>query len=91
MAKYKNKNCYARKNKNGDIISYRFFYSGKEYISSKVKQYTKTWKVPSNLSAKEIEIERKKFEIEFIKDCEDKSKGIYVTDNNITFNEFSFD
>ena len=89
MAKLKNRNCYARKNKNGEIISYRFYYSGKEQFSGKKKQYTTTWKIPLNLTPKEIEIERKKFEIEFIKDCENKSKGIFVTDNNITFNEFA--
>ena len=33
--------------------------------------------------------ERKKFEIEFIKECENKSKGIFIADNNITFNDFA--
>lgn len=89
MSKQKNRNCYPRKNKNGEIISYRFFYSGKEQFSGKPKQYTKTWKVPFNLSQKEIEFERKKFEIEFIKECENKSKGIFIADNNITFNDFA--
>ena len=45
----KNKLCYPRKNKNGEIISYRFFYSGKD-ATGKPKQYTKTWKVPKGLS-----------------------------------------
>lgn len=89
MRKIKNKNCYARTNKNGEIISYRFFYSGKEAFTNKPKQYTRTWKVPKNLSNKEIELERKKAELKFIRECEEKSKGVFIQDNNITFKDFS--
>lgn len=85
----KNKLCYPRKNKNGEIISYRFFYSGKDATTGKPKQYTKTWKVPKGLSHKQVELERKKAEIDFIKESEKKSIGIFVQENNITFGEFS--
>lgn len=89
MLKVKEKNCYPRKNKKGEIISYRFYYYGKEQFSGKPIQYTKTWKIPFNLSPKEIELERKEFEIQFIKECENKSKGVYINDCYITFNEFA--
>lgn len=85
----KTKLCYPRKNKNGEIISYRFFYSGKEPLTGKPKQYTKTWKVPKGLSHKQTELERRKAEIEFINECEKKSNGIFIQENNITFEEFS--
>ena len=89
MSKNKNKNCYPRHNKNGEIISYRFFFSGKDFYTGKPKQYTKTWKIPIGLNNKEIEFERKKFEYEFYKECEKKSLGTFIQDNNITFEEFS--
>ena len=89
MSKNKNKNCYPRHNKNGEIISYRFFFSGKDFYTGKLKQYTKTWKIPIGLNNKEIEFERKKFEYEFYKECEKKSLGTFIQDNNITFEEFS--
>lgn len=81
--------CYPRYNKNGVIVSYRFFYNGKDSYTGKPKQYTKTWKVPKNLSNKEIELERKKVELEFIKESEKKSLGTYIQESNITFGEFS--
>lgn len=89
MSKNKNKNCYPNYNKKGEIISYRFFFSGKDFYTGKAKQYTKTWKVPIGLNNREIEIERKKFEFEFYKECEKKSLGTFIQDNNITFEEFS--
>ena len=61
----KTKLCYPRTNKNGEIISYRFFYSGKNPDTNQPKQYTYTWKVPKGLSHKQVELERKKAEIEF--------------------------
>lgn len=89
MSKHKNKNCYPRYNKLGELISYRFYYSEKDIYTGKVKQYTKTWKVPNGLTNKEIELERKKVEFEFYKECEKKSLGTNIQDNNITFGEFS--
>ena len=89
MSKSKNKLCYPRTNKNGEIVSYRFFYSGKDPLTGKPKQYTKTWKIPKGLSHKEVELERKKAELEFIKESEKKSIGIYVQENNITFEDFA--
>ena len=55
MSKYKNKMCYPRLNKKGEIISYRFYFSGKDPMTGKHKNYTKTWKVPKGLTQKEIE------------------------------------
>lgn len=81
--------CYPRENKNGEIISYRFHYSGKDPLTGKHKQYTATWKVPQNASKKEIETERKKFELAFIEDCEKKSKGLFVPDTEVRFGEFA--
>lgn len=89
MSKLKNKMCYPRFNKSGEIISYRFHYSGKDPLTGKHKQYTKTWKVPHGLSQKEIELERKKFELEFIKECEKKSEGIFIEERNVLFGEFA--
>lgn len=56
----KNKLCYERRNKKGEVISYRFYYDGKDPLSDKPKQYTRTWKVPHGLTAKQVELERKK-------------------------------
>jgi hypothetical protein len=89
MSKNKNNNCYPNYNKDGEIISYRFFFSGKDFYTGKPKQYTKTWKIPIGLNNKEIEFERKKFEYEFYKECEKKSLGTFIQDCNITFEEFS--
>lgn len=83
------KNCYPKTNKIGEVISYRFFYTGKDYYTGKPKQYTKTWKIPQGLSAKQIELERKKVEIEFIQECERKTCGTYIQETNITFKEYS--
>ena len=89
MSKSKLNMCYPRYNKNGELISYRFHFSGKDPLTGKFKQYTATWKVPQNLSKKEIEVERKKFELEFVNECEKKSKGTFVTDENIRFGDFA--
>lgn len=85
----KNKNCYPQPNKNGEIISYRFYYYGNDPNTGKRKQYYQTWKVPKGLSNKQVELERKKAEIEFIKDCEKKSNGTFIQETNITFGEYS--
>jgi len=81
--------CYPNHNKDGDIISYRMFYSGVDPMTGKHKLYSNTWKVPKNLSKKEIEQERKKAELEFVAECEKKSNGIFIQENNITFAEFA--
>ena len=85
----KTKLCYPKTNKYGEIISYRLYYSGKDPLTGKTKQYTMTWRIPQGLNKKSIELERKKVELEFIKDCEKKSLGTYIQDNHITFEEFS--
>jgi integrase len=81
--------CYPRKNKDGEIVSFRFHFSGKDPLTDKPKQYTATWKIPKGLSQKEIELERKKAEIEFITESEKKSNGIFIQENHITFEEFA--
>ncbi len=85
----KQRNCYENKGVNGEIISYRFYYSGKDPITDQPKQYTKTWKVPKGLSHKEVELQKKKFEIEFINECEKKSLGLYSQEKHLTFEEYS--
>lgn len=85
----KERNCYANKNSYGEIISYRFYYSGKDPITEQPKQYTKTWKVPKGLSHKEIELQKKKAEIEFINEASKKSLGLYKPECNKTFEQFA--
>ena len=89
MKTAKEKMCYPRLNKNGVLISYRFFYNYKDVFLNKFKSITQTWKVPKNLTQKEIERERKKFELQFLSDCDKKVKGVYVSDENVTFNDFA--
>jgi integrase len=89
MAKLKNKMCYARKDKDGNIVSYRFHYSGLNPLTGQHKQYTATWKVPKGLSQKEIEHERKKAEFEFIVRAKKESDGTAIKENNITFEEYA--
>lgn len=89
MKTAKEKMCYPRLNKNGELISYRFFYNYKDVFLNKFKSITQTWKVPKNLTQKEIERERKKFELQFLSDCDKKVKGVYVSDENVPFNDFA--
>ncbi len=90
MAKSKTKSCYPRYSKDGStIISYRFFYSGKDPYTGKAKQFTKTWKVPQGLTRKEIEIERETQFIEFRKDCLKELDGSFVKESYLTFGEYS--
>ena len=37
----KNKLCYEKRNKYGELVSYRFYYNGKDPVTGKLKQYTK--------------------------------------------------
>lgn len=85
----KNKLCYEKRNKYGELVSYRFYYNGKDPVTGKLKQYTKTWKVPRGLTGKEIERERKKAELEFIKESEKKSEGSFIQESDMTFAEFA--
>ncbi len=89
MKQGKTKLCYPRTNREGEIISYRFFYNGRDPITGRPKQYTQTWKVPRGLTHREIELERKKAELEFIKESEKKSDGTFVQETHITFEEFA--
>ena len=89
MKNEKHKLCYPNYNKYGDLISYRFFYTGKDPWSGAPKQLTKCWKVPAGLSAKEIERERKKAEIDFIQEAEKKSLGTYAPVSNVSFDKFA--
>lgn len=43
-----------RKDKKGNLISYRLICSGKDMYSGKHKNYTKTWKIPTTLTGKKI-------------------------------------
>ncbi len=89
MRNERHKLCYPNYNKNGVLISYRFFYTGKDPLSGAPKQFTKCWKVPTGLTAKEIERERRAAEIAFIQEAEKKSLGTYIPDTNVLFGDFA--
>lgn len=78
-----------RKNADGQVISIRFFCGGKDHISGKPKLYTKTWKLPQGLSAKEIKKEALKAELDFADEVEKKSNGTIVKENYIKFSDFA--
>lgn len=78
-----------RKNKNGELISYRLICSGKDTYSGKHKNYTKTIKVQPNLSKKETEHFLKKAQYEFEEEVEKLSKGIRTIENKIMFEDFA--
>ena len=78
-----------RKNADGQVISIRFFCSGKDHISGKPKLYTKTWKLPQGVSAKELKKEALKAELEFADEVEKKSNGTIIYENNIKFVDFA--
>lgn len=89
MKNQKTKNCYPNYNKQGELVSYRFFFTGQDPMTGKQKQYTMTWKVPRGMNNREIELERRKAEIEFINESEKKSFGTFIKESNITFEEFA--
>jgi len=78
-----------RRNKNGELISIRFFCSGKDPITEKSKLYSKTWKVRKGMSAAELRKEKLKAEIEFQEEVEKLSCGIKIVDENPLFEEFA--
>ncbi len=79
-----------RKNKNGEIISYRLFYSGVDPKNNRPKVYTKTWKIPTKLTTKkEIQHELLKVQVEFEKESESISNGTKAEDNNIMFVDYA--
>ncbi len=80
---------YPRKNKQGNVISYRFFYSGKDTCTGKNKQFTMTWKVPQGLTKRELETQKETAYIDFRKECDKKLKGIFIEETNLTFGEYS--
>lgn len=78
-----------RRNKNGELISIRFFCSGKDPITEKSKLYSKTWKVRKGMSASELRKEKLKAEIEFQEEVEKLSCGIKIVEENPLFEEFA--
>ena len=78
-----------RKNADGQVISIRFFCSGKDPLTGLTKLYTKTWKVPKGLTAKEIKKEKMQVELDFANEVEKKSNGIMTCENNIKFVDFA--
>ena len=79
-----------RKDKNGDIISYRLICSGKDAYSGKHKNYTKTWKIPIGMtSKKEISHALNKAKYEFEEEVEKASNGIHIVDENPLFEDYA--
>ena len=78
-----------RRNKNGELISIRFFCSGKDPITEKSKLYSKTWKVRKGMSASELRKEKLKAEIEFQEEVEKLSCGIKIIDENPLFEDYA--
>lgn len=76
-------------NKDNKVISYRFMASGKDPFTGNNKLYTKTWKIPQDLTNKEIKKQLKVVEIEFATEVEKTSKGMLVQQNNIKFKDFA--
>lgn len=89
MSKNKTNSCYPRYNKFGNIISYRFFYSGKDTYTGKNKQFTMTWKVPQGLTKRELETQKETAYIDFKRESEKKLKGIFIEETQLTFGEYS--
>ena len=76
-------------NKKKEIISYRLMASGKDPNNGNNKVYTKTWKIPKDLSIKEIKKELEHIKSNFIKEVEKLSNGIQIKENNIKFVDFA--
>ncbi len=79
-------NISARKNKNGDIVSYRIRVSrGYDNKGNKLKPYEMTYKPDTNMTEKQVEKELNKQAVMF----EDKCKqGMIGKDRNIKLSEF---
>lgn len=79
-----------RKDKNGNLISYRLICSGKDAYSGKHKNYTKTFKIDKNLtSKKEISHALDKAKYEFEEEVRKMSCGIHVVDENPLFEDYA--
>lgn len=76
-------------NSKNEIISYRFYYSGRDLLSGRTKKYTMTWKVPKGLTNAEIKKERTKAMLEFENECEKKGNGTYIQEDYTTFKDFA--
>ncbi len=79
----------ARRNKYGELISYRLICSGKDYYTGKHMNYTKTWKIPKNLTKSKVEHELDKVKYEFEEEVEKKSSGRFTEKKNSMFEEFA--
>lgn len=79
-----------RKDKKGNLISYRLICSGKDLYSGKHKNYTKTWKIPTTLTGKkDIERALNKVKVEFQEEVERLSLGIQTQDKKVMFSDFA--
>ena len=79
-----------RKDKKGNLISYRLICSGKDMYSGKHKNYTKTWKIPTTLTGKkDIERALNKVKVEFQEEVERLSLGIQTQDKKVMFSDFA--
>lgn len=75
-----------KKNKDGDIISYEIrVYKGRDLNGKQLNPYLMTWKVPNDLTERQIKKELNKQAVLFEKQCKD---GL-VADSRQTFEEYS--
>ena len=75
-----------RKNKNGEIISYRIRVSrGYDVKGNKLKPYEMTYKPAPNMTAKQIEKELNKQAVMFEEQCK---QGIIGKNKNMKLSEF---
>lgn len=79
-------NITSRKDKNGNIISYRIrIYKGRDQFGKQLKPYEMTWKPNKNMTAKQIEKELNRQATLF----EEKCKHGLVSDGKQTFAEYA--
>ncbi|GLC79210.1 site-specific integrase [Lacrimispora brassicae] len=76
----------ARKNKQGEIVSYQIeVFRGRDASGKKLKPYSMNWKVPKDWKEKTVQKELNKVAAQFENDC----KAGYVASDKKTFAEYS--
>ena len=79
-----------RKDKNGNLISYRLICSGKDTYSGKHKNYSRTFKITPDLTTKkEIDHALHKAMFDFEEEVARLSAGVRTIENKILFEDFA--
>ena len=69
-------NIRPRKDKSGNIISYEIrVFKGRDNNGKQLKPYTMSWKVPDNMTTRQIEKELKRVEVQFEERCKQGLTG----------------